>query len=65
MTDNLPDDLITIEEAARIAGVDIEKLRAWVYRRVVPSYRRGHERSLYVSRADVEPLGQFRPASRS
>ncbi|MGY4100498.1 hypothetical protein ACW2Q0_13230 [Nocardia sp. R16R-3T] len=53
---NLPDDLISLRDAARVADdVHPTTIRRWISRGMLTAYRRG-PRKLYVSRGEVAAL---------
>ncbi|WP_135235387.1 DNA-binding protein [Nocardia sp. CS682] len=56
--DNLPDDLISLRDAARLAGdVHPTTIRRWIGQQMLTAYRRG-PRLLYVSRGEVTALAR-------
>lgn len=48
-----PNDLMTIEHAARVFGIDIEIMQAFVAKEIVPSVR-GRDGAYYLRGRDVE-----------
>ncbi|MFE2999357.1 helix-turn-helix domain-containing protein [Nocardia sp. NPDC059246] len=61
-TSELPNDLITLREAARLAGgVHPKTIRRWIDRELLEGYRQG-PRLLFVSRRELHaiarPLGE-------
>ena len=53
-------DLISLSEAARLAGVHPATVRSWCSRGDLPSHRHGRRRELRVRRGDVERLVEGR-----
>ncbi|WP_306364366.1 helix-turn-helix domain-containing protein [Nocardia sp. CC227C] len=56
---DLPNDLINLRDAARLAGdVHPTTIRRWIGRNMLKAYRRGPSRLLYVSRDELVALTQ-------
>lgn len=56
---HLPEDLIPLKDAARLANdVHPKTIRRWIDRELLKAYRRGHGRALFVSRSEVVALMQ-------
>ena len=53
--EDIPEDLISIPEAAKRVGFTTPTIRSWVERGKIPGYLHGFRRT-YVSAADIEAL---------
>ena len=58
-------ELLTLSEAARLAGVHRETVRAWTARGELPSLRQGARREVRLRRADLERLLDGRAQRRN
>jgi diguanylate cyclase (GGDEF)-like protein/excisionase family DNA binding protein len=58
-------ELITLSEAARLAGVHRDTVRAWCAKGDLPSLRQGARRELRLRRSDLERLLESRARSKA
>lgn len=63
MTDDTPDDYLTVDEACALLGVKKATLYAYVSRGTLDSYRQGIRRQRLYRRSQVEALLTVRPGS--
>lgn len=54
MVNNPPDDLISVKDAAALAGIHLQTVWARIRRQEWPAYRLGHR--VMISQTDVERL---------
>lgn len=54
MLEELPDDLISLTQGAKLAKMHVSAMWRWAMTGKIPSWRRGSR--LFVRRADVEQL---------
>ncbi|MCW5881301.1 MAG: helix-turn-helix domain-containing protein [Anaerolineae bacterium] len=61
MSDNAPDEYITVDEASMLLGVKKATLYAYVSRGLIHSYKQGIRRQRLYSRRQLEALLTIRP----